>query len=597
MKTKQISIKGMHCRSCEILIEEELKKVAGVKEVDVSYKTGVASLHCDCEPDEKGLAKAVELAGYSFGAMEKLPLFSKNQRDYLDLGIAFFIATFLFLIAKKLGIFNLGNMVSSGSYASLSIVFFVGLTAGISTCMALVGGLVLGASASFSARHPEASGLYKFKPHLIFNLGRILSYFLLGGIIGLVGSLFQMSASVLGILTVAVALVMLLLGGQLIDIFPALKQVSFTFPKSLAKILGIQKKWKIEYSNKNIFLMGAGTFFLPCGFTQAMQLYAMSTGSFVTGALTMGVFALGTTPGLLSVGGLTSFMRGSVSRLFFKTSGIVVILLALFNFSNGLNLLGINTKVLGVFSVDKKTNNINDPNVQMVDGVQVVRMTQGSFGYSPNQFTIKKGVPVKWIVTSKDSYTCAASLLSQKLGIRKGLEIGENIFEFMPIEVGTIGFSCSMGMYTGSFRVVEESSKTGVVLADSSTVSDRKVNAFSCGMMRGCAGCGTKKNTNVDLGRTIIQQEMQLLKATYTSQGDISPNKFIVKNNQPVRFDIDAKDDGLGCMGSITIPNLTKNVEVFTKGQTISFEFTPTRPGNYIITCGMGVPRGEILVN
>ncbi|NCP77121.1 sulfite exporter TauE/SafE family protein [bacterium] len=41
---------------------------------------------------------------------------------------------------------------------------------------------------------------------------------------------------------------------------------------------------------------GALTFFLPCGFTLAMQAYAITTGSFITGALTMMAFALGTAP-------------------------------------------------------------------------------------------------------------------------------------------------------------------------------------------------------------------------------------------------------------------------------------------------------------
>src|SRR3990167_494550 len=341
MSKQKIHIKGMHCRSCEILIEDELKKVRGIQSVYVNHKTGIADVHCECELDSNEVQTAIEKAGYTIGEDGKIHFFSRNHRDYIDLGIAFFIATALFLVAKTLGIFNLGSTIS-GSYSSLPIVFLVGLTAGVSTCMALVGGLVLGASARFSAQNPYATGIEKFKPHLFFNLGRIASFFVLGGLVGFAGSLFQLSTSVLGTLTVAVGLVMLLLGGQLIDVFPILKKISFTLPKGLSRMLGIQEKSLGEYSNKNASLMGAMTFFLPCGFTQAMQLYAMSTGSVVSGALTMGVFALGTTPGLLAVGGLTSIIRSGSARLFFKTAGGVVILLALFNVGNGLNLLGLN---------------------------------------------------------------------------------------------------------------------------------------------------------------------------------------------------------------------------------------------------------------
>ena len=180
-----------------------------------------------------------------------------------------------------------------------------------------------------------------------------------------------------------------------------------------------------------------------------MQLYAISTGSPLQGALTMGVFALGTTPGLLGVGGLTSAIKGQSSKLFFKTAGVIVLLLAFFNISNGLNLVGIRD----VFA--KKDVLAQDKNVKIVNGVQIVKMTQKADGYFPNKFTIKKGVPVKWIITSESQYSCASSIVSQGLGIRSSLKLGENIFEFTANKIGTIRFTCSMGMYTGSFNVVK----------------------------------------------------------------------------------------------------------------------------------------------
>lgn len=586
----------MHCRSCEILIEEELKKIPGVNHVSVNHQTGFAEISCDCAVDEQTIAMAVKKAGYSLGEEKKIGLFSKNRQDYIDLGVAFFIATALFLIAKTWGVFNLGNSIS-GSYSSLPIVFLVGLTAGISTCMALVGGLVLGASARFSVKNPNASGIERFKPHLFFNLGRIASYFVLGGVIGLAGSFFQLSTSVLGTVTVAVGLVMLLLGGQLIDIFPFLKRISFTLPKGLHKILGVKERSQVEYSNKNSAVLGALTFFLPCGFTQAMQLFAMSTGSAVSGALTMGVFALGTTPGLLSLGGLTSAVKGSGSRIFFKTAGVVVILLAFFNVSNGLNLLGITPNILGVFASSATSDNVTeDPNVTLVNGVQEVRMTQESYGYSPNKFTIKRGVPVRWIVTSTNIYSCASSLLSEQLGIRKGLQLGENFFNFTPQETGTIRFSCAMGMYTGSFNVVDENTDSGSF--NTKNIQNTPSGASSCGSSGGC-GCGSGKTTGSSQtnGQTTAEGDIQVLKTTYTNARDISPNQFSVKVNQPVRLEIVATDDGRGCMGSITIPNLTRKIEPLTKGETIIFEFTPTAIGAYNITCAMGMPRGQIIVN
>ncbi|OGM80512.1 hypothetical protein A2366_01810 [Candidatus Woesebacteria bacterium RIFOXYB1_FULL_33_9] len=584
MSNKKIHITGMHCRSCEILIEEELKKIRGVTDVTVSHKEGIADISFIDKLNNIDVNTAVENAGYCVGENAKLPLISKNKKDYIELGLAYFIATALFLIAKKLGLFELAGSVK-GSYSSLPVVFIISITAGISTCMALVGGLVLGMSSKFAKQNPEATGVEKFVPHVYFNLGRIISYFILGGIIGYAGSFFQLSTSILGILTVAVGLVMLLLGSQLIDIFPFLKSISFTLPKGIYKFLGIRNKENAEYSNSNASILGASTFFLPCGFTQAMQLYAISTGSPLQGALTLGVFALGTTPGLLGVGGLTSVVKGGFSKLFFKTAGVIVVLLSLFNVSNGLNLLGIKS----VFAKNAPTS--IDKNVKIVNGVQVVKMTQKTNGYTPNKFTIKKGVPVRWIITSESIYSCASSIVSQQLGIRSSLKLGENIFEFTPKEAGTIRFSCSMGMYTGSFVVVDD---TGIVTPDTSIPA----KAPSCGGSGGCGcGGGVKKNITPTTGEVLNVGKTQVLKASYSVSTDITPNKFNVKVGVPVKLEITVLENGQGCMGSVALPGLSEDVSGFIKDETVIFEFTPTKTGTFAITCAMGVPRGEIIVN
>lgn len=196
-------------------------------------------------------------------------------------------------------------------------------------------------------------------------------------------------------------------------------------------------------------LLGALTFFLPCGFTQAIQLYAISSGSPVKASLALGVFALGTTPGLLGIGGLTSVLKGARGQLFFRLTGLVVVALAFFNISNGLNLTGLSS-VLGASSQtqDTQTNSV------ISESIQIVKMDQKANGYFPNKFTVKKGVPVKWIVTSNGQGGCASVLTSQKLNIQKVLASGENIFEFTPTEAGQIRFSCAMGMYSGSFTVL-----------------------------------------------------------------------------------------------------------------------------------------------
>lgn len=632
MSKTVLNIKGMHCRSCELLVEDELLKVPGITAVTVSQKRGCAEVNYKDNLNLEAVKEAVNQAGYELGKTEDKPFFSRDSNSYVDTAICGVILLIVFYFANELGLFNLGSAVG-GNYSSLPIVFLIGLTAGLSTCMAIVGGLILGASARFAEKHPEATSLQKFKPHLFFNLGRIISYFMLGGIIGYAGSFFQISSGVLGILTIAVGLVMLILGAQLTELFPRLSSVSFTLPKSISRILGIKKHHEKEYSHKNSFTMGALTFFLPCGFTQAMQLFAISSGSPLTGALTMGIFALGTAPGLLGIGGLTAVIRGAFAKTFFKFAGLVVIALAIFNISNGLNLTGLN--VLASFSNNAKIQ-ANDPNVTLENGVQIVRMTQSSSGYSPNSFTIKKGIPVKWIITSTDPYSCASSIISSKLGVRQGLQEGENIIEFTPQEIGQIRFSCSMGMYTGVFNVIDES---GRGLVQAKTQASQGTSGSSCGS--GGCGCGSgaakkfqpqanvtpvqpeivKANSQgaivvvpsptstpvptitpiptIEVTPTSIpnQSEMiQLIKATYTQTNDVQPNVFVLKAGIPSRLEIEAKDSGYGCMGSMTLPGLTNKIDVFQTGKTMVFEFTPTK-GKYYMTCAMGIPRGLIEVN
>jgi sulfite exporter TauE/SafE/copper chaperone CopZ len=449
MKKSVVSIKGMHCRSCEILIEDKIKQIPEIKNVQINYKKNQALIYSHHPIDMRKVREAIADAGYEIGVPDSKYWVSKNPEIYWDLLKFSAVILALYLIAKKFGLFSL-NFGSLNNPSNLAVVLLVGLTAGISTCMALVGGLVLGISARHSEKHLEATPAQKFRPHLFFNLGRILSYTALGGGIGLLGKAFQLSGTALGILTIGVGIVMFVLGAQLTELFPQLNSGGFTLPSGISKILGIKNREQKEYSHINSMLVGALTFFLPCGFTQAMQLYAVSTGNFWSGALIMGTFALGTAPGLLGVGGLTSILQGSFAKKFFRFTGIVVFALAIVNISNGLNLIG--WKI--AFSGNSTSNQVadDDPNVKTEGEVQVVRMDQLAGGYRPNNFTIKQGIPVKWVINSKAD-TCASSISLPKLGIKKQLQPGENIIEFTPKDAGELRFSCLMGMYSGKFIV------------------------------------------------------------------------------------------------------------------------------------------------
>lgn len=568
-----VPIKGMHCKSCEILIKERLEEMENIKNAKVSFKEKTATVYSQSPLAMDLVANAIRETGYEVGEENPKSWMSTDLKDYRDLGLSLLIVIVLFFIGSGLGLFNIS--ITNGNPSSLLVVLLIGLTAGISTCMAMIGGLILGVSARHNEKHPEATVLQKFRPHIFFNLGRILSYFIFGGLVGMIGKVFQLSSPVLGGLTIGVGIVMLILGLKLIDISPRLSNSSFSLPSSVHRFLGIKKHHQKEYSHLNSMLVGGLTFFLPCGFTQAMQLYAMSTGSFISGALIMSMFALGTAPGLLSIGGLASLMKGALARLFFKFAGIVVIFLAIFNISNGYNLTGWTLDIGTIGSTVGQATNVTVEN-----GVQIAKMTQTTFGYTPNTFIIKKDIPVRWVIDAQDISSCSSGLNVPALNITKNLQLGENVIEFTPTQVGKIKFTCLMGMYPGEFTVIEN------------TVVEPKATSASVVSTQSTPSASSSISS-----QPVSASAVQLIKTAFVSNNeDISPSVFTVKAGQPVRFDIDVKENGWGCMSTIMVPGLYDVPQYLEAGKVISMEFTPQKRGSFPITCAMGISRGVIQV-
>ncbi|KKQ40096.1 MAG: Heavy metal transport/detoxification protein [Candidatus Moranbacteria bacterium GW2011_GWC2_37_73] len=243
-------------------------------------------------------------------------------------------------------------------------------------------------------------------------------------------------------------------------------------------------------------------------------------------------------------------------------------------------------------------------------------MKEIASGYSPNKFTIKKGVPVKWVIDAQAPYSCASSLVVSSLKIQKTLKAGENVIEFTPKETGKIPFSCSMGMYTGAFTVVDDSSagQAGNSSVDAANITTTQgvasAAAGTCGSGGsgstggGCGGCGGGGKPVVPAeGKVEIapvsdtaKVDEQVIKTSYTLNDDMQPNTFTVKVGQPVKFAVDVKENGQGCMSTVALPGLSDDVFQLIAGKKIEMVFTPSKKGVYQITCAMGVPRGTITV-
>ncbi|MCX6799688.1 MAG: sulfite exporter TauE/SafE family protein [Candidatus Falkowbacteria bacterium] len=244
-----VPIKGMHCKSCEILLEDEFSKIAGVASCKADFKKRRIELIGSPSFSQFDLDKAAKLAGYSIGETVVQPFFKITEYDIKDLSVAFLFLLAAYYIFQVLGLGNFSINATSG--ISMPIAVLVGLTAGFSTCMALVGGLVLGVATKHNEAHPEASAMEKFRPHLTFNFGRIVIFGILGGVLGAMGSTLKISPSVTGGLIILAGAVMLLMGLQLLEIFPRLNNFKITLPKSIARILGIEKHFAMWLYTNN----------------------------------------------------------------------------------------------------------------------------------------------------------------------------------------------------------------------------------------------------------------------------------------------------------------------------------------------------------
>ncbi|MFA5954456.1 MAG: sulfite exporter TauE/SafE family protein [Patescibacteria group bacterium] len=459
----KVHVDGMTCRSCELTIERKLMKLPGVAKVDANAGNGKVRLFCyDAAPNLKVLQNALGDEKYTVRPFESKTAHQKSQLSKQNEGRPSFgklIVLFggVFVVGwflSRLGLFSSNYQI--GTSVGFTAAIVLGLIAGSSSCLAVAGGLLLSSASKFHERYGNQTFVHRMRPVGLFITGRILSYGMLGGLIGYLGKSLTPSPLITGALTILAALYMLTMGLDMLHLAPRwLKALMPRMPKSIGhKIMDAEGKdhWVTP------FLLGGATFFLPCGFTQSLQLYALTTGSFTSSAITLAAFALGTAPALFALGWASSSLKGKSGRLFFQFAGAVVIVLGLLNIQNGLAVSGYSLS-LPSFAVSSRTataGSVDDSNV-IFDGKTSnikMRLTDSSPYYSPSdEFTVRAGYPVHIQI---DGYGtgCRAVFQIPRLNVETLLDKQVNIVDFTPTRAGDYTFSCSMGMYRGTLRVI-----------------------------------------------------------------------------------------------------------------------------------------------
>ncbi len=454
-----VPVAGMTCRSCEVRIQRNVGRLPNVQRATASAVHGRVTIESSAPVPPAAIEQAIHAAGYEVG---RTPWLERDARVWATAAGGILLVATAVVVAQATGIANLASGIGDLGSGGLLVALLLGLAAGVSTCMVLVGGLVLALSAAYEANRAGSAGadedlLTRMRPAATFMAGRIVGYGVLGATLGALGASVAMPAQVTALLMVAVAIMMTILGARLTGLSPRVATWSPTLPMGLGRRLGLGDGSVTAYSDTRAAGLGALSFFLPCGFTQAVQIYALSTGDPLVAGAIMAVFAIGTAPGLLALAGLPLVVPTRARPTLLRFVGVVVIGFAILNGGAGLRLVGVNLPGIGVAVADAAPLSAaaTQPGAAPAGDAQQLRTYQHVDGYSPGNVSIYAGIPTTWTIESSTARSCAAFLVVPDLGIEMRLREGDNVIDLPALDAGTLSYTCSMGMYGGLITIVD----------------------------------------------------------------------------------------------------------------------------------------------
>ena len=582
--TERLTVDGMTCNSCETRIEKAVRALAGVGQVSASAPISEVIVYYNPDLVTRGaILDAIRGAGYQVRE-DSAP--AKSGAVYRFLGLIAVVAAIYLIIRYTVGFTFLPTVTQSMGYG---LIFVVGLLTSLH-CIAMCGGIVLsqGIKGHEAVSKPALvpTGLKeRLLPSLLYNGGRVVSYTIIGGIVGALGSLFSLSTTLKGVIPVIAGAFMLFLGVRMLGIFPWLSRLKVRFPG-----LG-GSRMRSAASGRGPFVVGLLNGLMPCGPLQTMQVYALGTGSFLAGALSMFLFSLGTVPLLLGFGALSAFLSAKFNRGMLKASGVLVMALGLVMFARGMNLFGVALPVLS------PAPGSSIAVAKVIGDYQEVRTTVESGEYHP--FIVQKGIPVHWIVSAKavDLNGCNNPLTVPGYGIRKQLVPGDNLIEFTPDRDGTISYTCWMGMISSSIRIVPD---LKVLTASDLTAPPAGGNIASAfetgGGSGGCCGATPGKFANGQIPVDVIQiarrtTDGQVAEVVVDANG-YSPALIVMKRGVKGKVKFVA-GNLTSCNSVVNFPEYRGGLDL-RQGQleTPFLDIT----SDFTFECGMGMLHGFVKV-
>jgi uncharacterized protein len=506
---KEFIAKNMTCGSCEKIIEKQALKIKGVKTVKIDYSTGEGVVEFnDRLTDIDEILNSIEEKGYECSILERDVERSGERTSSTNKTIGWIIGVVgvIILMYFILGFVDKIAIPQISSTMGLGLLFLVGLLTGFH-CVAMCGGFVV----SYTAKDAQ-EGRSSYKSHLMYGAGKTLSYTIIGAIFGLIGSIIAFTPAIRGFAGIIAGLFLIIFGLNMLNVFPALRKFRIKTPNFLQKFLG---KHNEKNSNSPLVIGLLNGLMIACGPLQAIYIMAAGTGSMLEGAKLLFVFALGTLPVMLGFGYLTSFLSSKATHNILKASGIIVMILGLIMLNNGLALTGsgydmksLVTKATFQSGSTNSNSNLNTNGNSDIntgagtvtkepiknaavqkDGYQEIRMDVTAAGWSPDNFVLKKGVPVHWIINGKEITSCNSAIQVPKYNLKFDIKKGEQTINFTPTESGVVSWSCWMGMIPGTFVVVDDLASPEATTVANSAAAQPKASG-TCGMDGAAGGCG-----------------------------------------------------------------------------------------------------------
>jgi len=204
-------------------------------------------------------------------------------------------------------------------------------------CLGMCGGLISALSISLAGRQQNClfQGLY--------HVGRIISYSLIGAIVGWLGSVLAYANQFHGVMRMALIgsdLFIIIVGLGTAGLFLRLNVMQLNFPgpvRIISHAARVLTRWPGAFTALPLgLLMG----FLPCGFLYAMIITAAQTSSPGKGCLTLLFFGLGTTPALFLFGSTIDWLSHQVRTWMLRVAGLLVAAMGVYHLSQHVALLG-----------------------------------------------------------------------------------------------------------------------------------------------------------------------------------------------------------------------------------------------------------------